>query len=210
MEDINQYSQKKAYSYDKSTGEYTGIVWADPCPKNAGQYLLPAFATFTPLDDAEAGYAVVYKGDEKQYFVDKRGTEYWQEDGTKHVIAALGEEVPEGAFLEEPVVPPTQAEQESVARQQCTTRIEAKWSQVGQSNALFGVYGEAAKLECGQWIAAHRSALTALLAREDFTEIDVTEDEYWPTSIESIRAELASKKTGLFRRLKKNSQATSA
>ena len=210
MENINQDNQKKAYSYDRETGEFTGIVWADPCPKNAGQYLLPAHSTFTPLDDAEEGYAVVYKQGEKRCFVDKRGTEYWQADGTKHVIESLGEEVPEGALLEEPVVPPTREEKIAFANQECTSRIEAKWSQVGQNNALFGVYGEEAKVECGQWIVAHRESLAALLARDDLMDLEVTDDAHWPESIESIQAELASKKKGLLGRLKKSAPTVSA
>lgn len=205
-ENINQYGQKKAYSYNKETGEYTGVVWTDPSPRNEGQYLLPANATFMVLDDAETGYSVVYQDGEKHYVIDQRGVEYWTVDGIKQVISKLGEKVPEEAFLEEPVLPPTQEQQTALANSECSKRIEDQWSKVGQSNALFGVYGNKAKVECGQWIAAHRTALNTLLARKDLTDLDVVDDAHWPISLKGVQAKLLTKKKGLFGRLKKNTQ----
>lgn len=130
--------------------------------------------------------------------------ELTQEQLEKHLSDEHEFDASEGDFVKKVV---SNEEQTALANQECTARIEAQWSQIGQSNAIFGVYGEKAKLECGQWIAAHRAALIALLAREELTEIDVTDDEYWPTSMEEIQAELAAKKSGLLGRFKKTASA---
>ena len=110
LEEINEHNQRKAYAYDSVTGEYLGVVWADPDQKNEGNYLLPANATFTPLDDAEDGYVNIFKDGKKQQVIDKRGSEYYNTQGDVITITELGVDIPEGALLEKPVIEPTMAE----------------------------------------------------------------------------------------------------
>lgn len=109
-DEFNEHNQKKAYAFDEKTGEYLGVVWADPDQRNKGNYLLPANATFTPLDDAEDGYVNIFKDDKKQQVIDKRGSTYFNIQGDEFTITELGADIPEGALLEKPVIEPTEEE----------------------------------------------------------------------------------------------------
>ena len=77
----------------------------------------------------------------------------------------------------------TVEEQTALANSECTARIEAQWNQIGQNNAMFGLYGEEAKLACGLWISAHREALAELLAQANLIDLDVTDNTHWPEPI---------------------------
>lgn len=179
-------SAKTAYAYSHTTGEYLGVVMAEPDQLDDDNWLLPANATFTTPTETEEGEVAVWQDDAWSVVIDQRGSEYWDEDGNQYSISELGVSVPEEALLEAPIIPPTLEEQTALANEECTTRIEAEWSQVGQINASLGVYDEAEKAACTQWIAAHRTVLTTLLAREDLLEIDVTDDAYWQIVIEEV------------------------
>lgn len=146
------------------------------------KWMIPAYATDVKLIPEKAGHQRYFvKADKAWYYVvDNIGTEYWDEDGTKHVIKELGEEVPEGALLEAPIIPPTIKEQTALANAECSKRINAHWNQIGQLNASLGVYGEEDAANCAAWITANRDALVALIARADITEVDVTDGQYWP------------------------------
>ncbi|WP_181799821.1 hypothetical protein [Marinomonas aquiplantarum] len=72
-------------------------------------------------------------------------------------------------------------DQISLANTECTRRINEHWNQVGQINASLGIYGEEDTAACAAWISANREALIALLDRDDLTEIDVSDDQYWPS-----------------------------
>jgi hypothetical protein len=148
----------------------------------SGDWLKPAYATDVELIPEKAGYKRYFVKAEKawHYVVDNVGKEYWEEDGTKHVIKELGEELPEDALLEEPTIPPTREEQKILASQECSKRIDEHWNYIGQINASLGVYGELDTANCAAWISSNRAALIALLEREDLLEIDVKSDEHWP------------------------------
>tara|TARA_R110001632_G_scaffold35828_4_gene90379 strand:- start:56692 stop:57231 length:540 start_codon:yes stop_codon:yes gene_type:complete len=142
--------------------------------------LCPAYATDVELIDEKEGFQRYFKDGAWHYVVDNIGAEYWDEDGTKHTITDVGEEVPEGALLEAPVIPSTAEKQMAIANAECSKRINAHWNQIGQINASLGVYGEEDTANCAAWIASNRAALVALLAREDLLETDVTDDQCWP------------------------------
>lgn len=143
-------------------------------------FTLPEDCTFTPPPHIKENQSLVLDSKEWVIKPDFRGTEYWDENGTKHTITEVGEEVPEGALLEAPILPPTLEEQTLLAKSQCTKRINLHWNQIGQINASLGVYGELDTANCSAWISSNRTALIALLTREDLLEIDVTDDQYWP------------------------------
>jgi hypothetical protein len=160
---------------------YTGQVKAKiDAASEDKKILCPAYATDVELIDEKEGFQRYFKDGAWHYVVDNIGAEYWDEDGTKHTITELGEEVPEGALLEALVIPPTIKEQTALANAECTRRINAHWNQIGQINASLGVYGEEDKANCAAWISSNRAALVALLARKNLLEIDVTDNQYWP------------------------------
>jgi hypothetical protein len=158
----------------------------------SNKWMIPAYATDVDLIEEKEGFQRYFKDRAWHYVADNIGTEYWDEDGTKHTINEVGEELPEGALLEEPPEPVEEVEQEEVeleptlesqtelANSECTTRINQHWNQIGQINASLGVYGEEDTANCATWISSNRSALISLLAREDLLEIDVSSDEHWP------------------------------
>ena len=169
--------------YPLYTGTLEGRV--DPISKKT---LIPAYATAVKLIQEKAGYKRYFKKAENawHYVVDNTGQEYWDADGTKHVIKELGEEVPEGALLEKPVIPPTVEEQVVKVQAQCKARIYAKWDADQQWNALAGVsgYTDEDLVNCKAWVDECRSARDALLADEaTLVTIDVTDDKYWPVAV---------------------------
>jgi len=156
----------------------------------------PLIGAVEPQKDAVSGEKLTYRNTtEKKPLAEKKGfvqgfvtgdweyypasQEYWLADGSKHKTED-GEELPEGALLEAPVIPPTNAEQTALANTECSKRIHARWNQIGQINAALGIYGADDTAACSAWIAANRAALVALIARVDITEIDVTDGQYWP------------------------------
>lgn len=144
------------------------------------KWMIPAYTTDIELIPEKAGHQRYFKDDAWHYVVDNIGKTYWISDGSKHEIKELGEEVPEGVLLEEPEIPTTLEKQTALANAECSKRINTHWNQIGQMNASLGVYGEEGKANCAEWISLNRTALIALLAREDLLEIDVTDDQYWP------------------------------
>lgn len=143
------------------------------------KWMIPGYATEVELIAEKEGFQRYFKEGAWHYVVDNVGKKYWDENGTKHTITELGEELPEGALLEVPVIPPTVAEQTELSNAECSRRINTHWNQIGQINASLGVYGEEDAANCAAWISSNRAALVALLAREDLLEIDVTDDQYW-------------------------------
>jgi hypothetical protein len=67
--------------------------------------LIPAYATTAELIPEKKGFQRYFKDGDWHYVIDNIGTDYWNENGTKHTITELGEEFPEGALLEEPPKP---------------------------------------------------------------------------------------------------------
>jgi hypothetical protein len=67
----------------------------------SGKFMIPAYATDVELIPEKGGFQRYFKDGAWHYVVDNIGTEYWDEDGTKHTITEVGEEIPEGSLLEE-------------------------------------------------------------------------------------------------------------
>jgi hypothetical protein len=105
-------------AFDRSTKfwVFTGEVkqQIDPVSKEP----IPLrYATDKELPPEKEGFVRGFVTGEWEYYVDNIGKEYWLADGTKHTITELGEEVPEGALLEEPPEPePTDEELASSVR----------------------------------------------------------------------------------------------
>ncbi len=97
----------------------------DPFSKS-GRYLTQRNATDIPVIAEKAGYKRYYIAEENRwdYVVDNIGNEYWDEDGTKHKITELGEEVPESALLEVPVILLTDEQLAATARAKRDTLLE--------------------------------------------------------------------------------------
>lgn len=180
---IDERESKIAYVWDRKTLVFVGTVVSDPDSLDLERWVKPFNSSFDEPPMIEEGQVVVrdVENDEWIVEVDFRGTEYWDEDGKKHTITELGEEVPEGALLEEPVIPPTIEKQTADAEDECTKRISSKWNWLGQINASLGIYSEDEIAACKQWISDHRSALADLLTMDNLVELDVTDDQYWPS-----------------------------
>jgi hypothetical protein len=73
----------------------------------SGKWMKPAYVTDVELIPEKAGYKRYFVKDDNawHYVVDNIGKFYWLDDGSKHEITELGEEVPEGALLEAPLEP---------------------------------------------------------------------------------------------------------
>lgn len=174
----------KIYFYDIKTSVFAGV---GACHVGLDRKLIiPANATTVEVCAEKKGYQRYFKKAEKEwdYVVDNTGTEYWLADYSKHTITELGEEVPQGALLEEPVILPTVEEQTVKVQAQCRARIYAEWDADQQWNALAGVsgYTDDDLTACKAWVDKCRSARDALLANEEMlVTINVTDDKYWPT-----------------------------
>jgi hypothetical protein len=97
---------KMLNAFDRSTKfwVFTGEVkqQIDPLSKDP----VPLrYATDKELPPEKGGFVRGFVTGEWKYYVDNTGTEYWLADGSKHTITELGEELPEGALLEEPPTP---------------------------------------------------------------------------------------------------------
>ncbi|WP_394183357.1 hypothetical protein [Marinomonas posidonica] len=95
------------YNYHPTTKEYLGKTVLNDSDKNPlvdGEYLIPANAiTQWPTVKAGANQAVIFNGSGWSLIDDFRGVQYWDENGEQYQIESIGERVPEGASLTEPV-----------------------------------------------------------------------------------------------------------
>ncbi|BFM50570.1 hypothetical protein [Marinomonas sp. THO17] len=82
---------------------YQGDIEARQDPVT-GDYLVPAFATDVPLIEEKPDHQRYFKQGQWHYVIDKVGTQYWLADGSQHTIVSLGEDLPQDALLEEPVL----------------------------------------------------------------------------------------------------------
>jgi hypothetical protein len=90
------------YLTNPFTGEYAGTEIADPDPLVPGEWVLPAGAYFDAPPASEPDYAYVRVGDVWERRPDQRGAVYWDAEGVRYEITALGFAVPEGALLQAP------------------------------------------------------------------------------------------------------------
>jgi hypothetical protein len=94
------------YAFDRSSKYwlFTGLV-NQQLDAISGEPIPLRNATNVKLIPEKAGHQRYFKDGAWHYVVDNTGTEYWLADGSKHTITELGEELPEGALLEEPPKP---------------------------------------------------------------------------------------------------------
>lgn len=94
----------------------------------SNKWMVPAYATDVELIAEKEGFQRYFKDGAWHYVVDNIGTEYWSEDGTKHKITKVGEDVPEGALLEAPPEPEPTAEElkaKAIAQREAAYRNES-------------------------------------------------------------------------------------
>jgi hypothetical protein len=91
----------KIYNYSPLTGEYVSESDAAPSPREPDVYLVPANATIISPPTTEAGYAAVFANDAWTTVEDHRGSQYWNLDGSAHVVKELGP-LPADALLTNP------------------------------------------------------------------------------------------------------------
>ncbi len=95
------------YSFDQNTGEFLGKITlgeGDRNPFNIGEFLIPANAVKKwPTVKAGENQVVIFNGSGWSLSPDFRGVQYWDDNGEQHQIEKIGELVPEGASLTEPM-----------------------------------------------------------------------------------------------------------
>lgn len=107
----------KIYNYHPSNGVFLSEGEAEPDQLDADNWLIPAHATDQKPPKQKKGHALVFKNDQWQNIIDNLGTVYWLEDGSEHVISAIGEELPEGALTEKPTIEPEPLTNEQIKEQ---------------------------------------------------------------------------------------------
>jgi len=92
------------YNYDSETFEYLNSSVADEDPVDAGDFLIPAFATIVEPLSASADEVAVFDPSSNEWTLvpDFRGSEYWLADGSRHEINEVGVSLPQDALLAAP------------------------------------------------------------------------------------------------------------
>lgn len=72
------------------------------------------------------------------------------------------------------------AAKDKAIRAEATRRIESRWDNAGQNNVALNLYSETERLDCINWINAHRAACQAIIARPDLLDLDITDNALWP------------------------------
>ncbi len=107
----------KIYNYHPASGVFLSEGEAEQDQLDADNCLIPAYATDQKPPKQKKGHALVFKNNKWQNVIDKRGTVYWLEDGSEHVISKVGEELPEGSLTEKPVIEPAPLTNEQIKEQ---------------------------------------------------------------------------------------------
>lgn len=97
---------KTVYLYDPSTGEYIRDYIAQESPMQPGEFIAPTHS----VDDAPLfvpGTHPVLQNGSWVNVPDHRGTIYYLADGSRHEVTELGFELPAGATLAPPILPPS-------------------------------------------------------------------------------------------------------
>lgn len=97
---------KTVYLYDPSTGEYIREYIAQESPLQPGEYIAPTHS----VDDAPhivPGHWPIWQNGVWVNVPDLRGTDYYLPDGSRHEVTELGFELPAGATLSPPILPPS-------------------------------------------------------------------------------------------------------
>lgn len=169
------------YAFDLSSKYklFTHEVKARKDPVS-GAVLIPAYATEEPIIAEKDGYARGFVDGQWQYFIDQRGTEYWDEGGTQHAITEVNIALPEGALLTAPTV---EATVETSAEQTATPTDVASQARAQRNTLLTAtdylmlpdyVLPDSSHSTKADWVA-YRQALRNLSAQAGFpNDID------WP------------------------------
>jgi hypothetical protein len=94
----------KIYHFAEN-GEYLGDTDALESPREPEVFLVPRNATPIAPCEEKKGYARVFNGKSWEHIADNRGIEYWLSWNDRRIITELGEDVPEGTFLNQPPAP---------------------------------------------------------------------------------------------------------
>jgi hypothetical protein len=173
------------FHYHDETKEFLMSSEARPDPID-GNDMLPRNAVFTTPPPVAANAVATWDGTGWNIEADYRGSEYWMADGTRHVIAAIGEVIPQDGMNAPP--PPTVEEVTAAyveaVRREIQRRIFAEVSQNTQINmggesaaGLFDAAQQAAFVSGLHWIKAMRATALALAQAGDQTFAD---DVHWP------------------------------
>ena len=86
-------------------GEYLSSTEAIESPLEPGIFLIPRNATTTAPPESQSGFARVFVNGEWSQVLDKRGSVYWLSYTESHTITELGQDIPEGAMIDQPAAP---------------------------------------------------------------------------------------------------------
>lgn len=177
----------KIYNYHPITSEFLSQTLADPDPKSAKNFLIPAHATALQPPVKRDGYALVFDGDKWIHKVDNRGKSYWNEKGEHVSVSELGIDIPIGSFSEKPDLrteTEKQADFSASVKLEVSNRIFAHASRNTQMNmtgaATAGLLTPDqmdAYKEGLLWVSSIRSKGAELIASG--TE-DYSDDKHWP------------------------------
>jgi hypothetical protein len=92
---------KEVYLFDKSTGFYEGIAFAQESPLEPGEYLLPECGTEEEPPAVGTYEIALWNNSKWQVLPNYKGVTYWLPDGTKHECTDAGVALPSGASLTE-------------------------------------------------------------------------------------------------------------
>ncbi|NTV26676.1 MAG: hypothetical protein HGB01_10785 [Chlorobiaceae bacterium] len=81
-------------------------------PLEPGNYLIPRNATSEHPPAAKNGYARVFDGKSWTQVLDRRGVVYWLSHNESKIITELGQDIPSGAFTEQPAATEIEEAQE--------------------------------------------------------------------------------------------------
>jgi hypothetical protein len=120
------------HNYHPTTGELMSASEADESPLEPGEFLIPAHATPIAPPAAVHGFVPVFKGDVWQTVADHRGEVWFDPEGKRITIDALGLMPEAGWSLTPP--PPAEADLARAARAERTARIAGcDWTQIADA-----------------------------------------------------------------------------
>ena len=95
------------YHYSDKTFELIGESIADESPEDAGVFLVPRSATSVEPPSFNQNQVPFFDANNESWDLvdDLRGTEFWLDDRSHHVIKDINTQLPAGALLVEPPLP---------------------------------------------------------------------------------------------------------
>lgn len=112
------------YAFRPDTGEYTGVVQADPSPMEDGQFLWPAHTTNVEPPKTASGAVAVWFGDSWEVRPDHRG-EVWYRGNTPVLVDIVGDPSDIGLTSEPPALPPPPPPSATDVRIEASRRMQA-------------------------------------------------------------------------------------